>query len=104
MKIINILCFLAFSASVQAQTVVKGTVKDESNLPLDAASISLVKGTDTTGFKNGATDKNGNFSFSGIPSGTYFIRVTAIGHASLSGTGLYLKSGPERNGPARFHS
>ena len=71
----------------------KGTVKDENSLPLDAASISLVKGTDTAGFKNGASDKNGNFSFSGVPSGNYFIRVTAIGHETLNGPGFTLSPG-----------
>jgi iron complex outermembrane recepter protein len=93
MKIINILCFLAFSASTQAQTIVKGTVKDENSLTLEAASISLIRGTDTTGFKNGASDKNGNFSFSGVPSGNYSIRVTAIGHESISGSVFTINPG-----------
>jgi iron complex outermembrane recepter protein len=85
MKIITILFFLGFSGYVNAQTLIKGAVQDENNLPLEAASVSLTKGTDTVMFKSSMSDKEGKFSFAGIPPGSYIIRVSAVGHSEISG-------------------
>ena len=92
MKIIATLIFLVLSGYLNAQTVVKGSVQDENNTPLEAATISLMKGTDTVALKNTVSDKDGRFAFS-APSGTYHLRVSAIGHTAISEFPLNIVAG-----------
>jgi len=93
MKIITTLFFLAFSGYLQAQTTVKGSVQEEGSGPLESASISLIRGTDTAAFKNEVSDIAGKFIFSAVPSGTYHIRVSAIGHSTLNGPNFNITRG-----------
>ncbi|HVG40482.1 MAG TPA: outer membrane beta-barrel protein, partial [Chitinophagaceae bacterium] len=69
----------AFSA--QAQGIIKGAIKEESGKGVPAATISLLKATDTVVIKVSLTDKNGNFEFSNINDGHYKVAVTSIGFA-----------------------
>ena len=87
MKIFTILCCLSLSGFAQAQTstVINGSVKDENNNPLESASISLYKAGDSVGFKNEISDKNGQYHFSAVSSGNWYIRVSAIGYSAMSG-------------------
>jgi iron complex outermembrane recepter protein len=93
MKIITTFFFLAFTGYLNAQTLVKGSVQEENKSPLEAASISLIKGTDTISYKNQVSNKNGDFSFSGVPAGSYFIRVSAIGHGPVDGSMFNILNG-----------
>ena len=93
MKIITTLLLLAFTGYLNAQTMVKGSIQDENKAPLDAASISLIKGNDTLAFKNEVSDKEGRFSFSAIPAGNYHVRISAIGHIKVDGTIFTIVSG-----------
>jgi iron complex outermembrane recepter protein len=96
MKIITTLLLLTLSGYLKAQTTIKGTVQEENNSPLEAASISLFNGADTTAYKNGVTDKNGIYNFSSIPAGTWYIRVSAIGHSPVNGTPFNIASGNKK--------
>jgi iron complex outermembrane receptor protein len=93
MKIITTLLLLAFTGYLNAQTMVKGSIQDENKSPLEAASISLIKGNDTLAFKNEVSDKEGRFSFSAIPAGNYYVRISAIGHTKVDGTIFTIVSG-----------
>jgi len=93
MKIITTLFLLAFSGYLSAQTIIKGSVREENGGPLEAVSISLFKGSDTLVFKNNVSDREGNFNFSSVPSGTYYIRVSAIGHGPVNNTPFNIKPG-----------
>jgi iron complex outermembrane recepter protein len=93
MKIITTLHLLAFTGCLNAQTMLKGSVQDENKSPLEAASISLIKGNDTLVFKNEVSDKEGRFSFSAIPAGNYHVRISAIGHIKVDGTIFTIVSG-----------
>jgi iron complex outermembrane recepter protein len=93
MKIIATLIFLAVSGYLNAQTTVRGSVMGENNTALEAASISLFKETDTIPFKNGVTDKNGQYSFTAIPAGTWYIRVSAIGFSPANGSPFKISAG-----------
>jgi len=93
MKIITTLLLLAFTGYLNAQTMVKGSIQDENKAPLDAASISLIKGNDTLAFKNEVSDKEGRFSFSAIPAGNYHVRISAIGHIKVDETIFTIVSG-----------
>jgi hypothetical protein len=89
MRTIIILLFLTFSGYLNAQTnMIRGAVQEENKSPLEAASISLVRGNDSAAFKNEASDKGGNFIFSDIPAGTYYIRVSVVGYGVIKGAGF----------------
>ncbi len=93
MKIITTLLLLAFSGYLNAQTLIKGSVQEENNVPMESASISLLKTADTVAFKNEMSDKSGKFSFSAIPAGTYHIRISAVGHNPVNGANFNITHG-----------
>ena len=69
--------FCAFTA--QAQLVFSGSVVDATNS--EAIPFAHVKINDSTGV---ATDINGDFVFSDIPTGTYTIEVSFVGYKPLT--------------------
>jgi iron complex outermembrane receptor protein len=85
MKSIVTILMLIISASLEAQTDVHGIAREAKNGPLESASVSLYKGADTTISKTTVTDKEGRFVFTGLPTGIYHIRISAIGHEPLTG-------------------
>lgn len=78
MKIILAFVLIIISMSAGAQILIRGTVKDENNIPLTGANIYL-KGTYT-----GATsDTNGYFSFSTSLMDTCILVVRFIGYETV---------------------
>lgn len=76
--------FTLVAPSTFAQTK-KGDIKGvllsaETGKPMENATINLLqtKDSSTVGFK--MTDKGGQFSFPGIPYGSYYLLITFIGH------------------------
>src|SRR5512147_546051 len=75
---------LALSIPLRAQTdhaeykqTVRGTIiDDDSKLPLDGASVSLINGSQY----NTITDAKGNFRFENIPIGRVSIQISYIGY------------------------
>src|SRR6266851_8383885 len=93
MKTLITLLILGFSGYLNAQTTIKGTVREENGGPVEAASISLLNGSDSLAYKMSLTDKEGKFSFSAIPAGAYHILVSAVGHGTINGAGFTLSNG-----------
>ena len=63
---------------------VSGSIKDGGNQKvIDAASISLLKSTDSSLVKVAVTDKAGNFSFENVKEGSYLVLATSVGHAKI---------------------
>jgi iron complex outermembrane recepter protein len=94
MRIISTLLFLGISGFLHAQTgTLKGSVLGENNSPLEAATISLMKGSDTVSLKNEISGKDGKFSFPAIPAGVYHIRVSAVGYGPVNGMPFPIKPG-----------
>lgn len=76
MKKYIIALFLGFSAIVQAQNTISGTVTDNKNIPLKGVSIyapELHKGT--------STDENGKYVFSNLPNGKIKLTFVFVGFA-----------------------
>ena len=96
MKIFITLLFLSFSGFLNAQTNISGIVREENNIPLDAASVSLMKGSDTLALKNEVTDREGKFSFPAIPAGIYYIRVSSVGYSPVTGPAFTIVSGTKQ--------
>lgn len=80
------------AASIQAQKIT-GNVKDEQGKALNGATISLKKVTDSALVKLGATNSNGQYSFSDIANGKYFVAITYIGHAPANSPAFELNGG-----------
>ncbi|MEO8720331.1 MAG: TonB-dependent receptor [Ginsengibacter sp.] len=84
-KIVSImLIFGVISGQVLAQTPVasiSGKISDGGNQKvIDAASVSLFKSSDSSLVKMNITDKEGNFEFSQLQPGNYYVLATSIGH------------------------
>src|SRR5688572_21012365 len=80
------------AASIQAQKI-SGNVKDEQGKALNGATISLKKVTDSALVKLGATNSNGQYAFSDIANGKYFVNITHIGHAPANSPAFELNGG-----------
>lgn len=77
MKKIIIALFIGFSAMLQAQNTISGTVTGAQNQPIIGVSIyapELHKGT--------STDENGNYSLSNLPNGKIKLTFAYIGFAT----------------------
>lgn len=79
MKKYIIALFLGFSAMLQAQNAVSGTVTDVSNQPIIGASVyipELHKGT--------TTDADGKFAFKNLPNGSFRIVFSYVGFKTVN--------------------
>ena len=72
----------ALSAFCQmGKGTVKGTIADGGVKTIESATISLHKIADSSVVKMAVANKDGRYSFENIAEGSYFVSVTAIGHA-----------------------
>src|SRR5580765_4709652 len=60
---------------------ISGSIADETQKNIEAASVSLLKAKDSSSIKIVASDKSGLFHFDGVAEGKYLVSVTAVGHA-----------------------
>ena len=82
-KIINILLALVFTSFTMAQAQsgrVQGRVEDASRKVIESATISLLKAEDSSVYKINVADRSGAFVFEQVPSGSFLVSVTAVGH------------------------
>ncbi len=79
MRSLLILLLTATTIFSQAQQI-NGLAKDESEAPLNGATVSLIKATDSSTIKLAVTKANGSYSFSGIKEGNYKVLVTYVGY------------------------
>ena len=84
-KIISLLTivFIALSIDSQAQMQngkVTGTVIDGNTKTLESATITLLRAKDSTVAKMSVADKTGQYSFDGVPEGSYLVSISAVGH------------------------
>lgn len=74
--------FLCVSPVFYAQ--VGGVLKDSvSQSPVAFANIGLMRLADSVLLKGASSDENGKFTFNGVKSGDYLLRVSCIGYQSL---------------------
>ena len=79
MRLLLLLLLTATTVFSQAQQI-NGLAKDESGAPLNGATVSLIKATDSSTIKLAVTKANGSYSFSGIKEGNYKVLVTYVGY------------------------
>lgn len=81
----------AIPASAAAQTgKIAGTVTDSTRATLGGTQVSVVG----TRF-NSVSDVSGRYSITGVPAGTYDLRVQRIGQRAQTVSGVVVKSGEE---------
>jgi hypothetical protein len=88
MRSLGLLAIAFLPAVVHAQSsraiaVVQGVVEDASGAPIPAARIVL-KNQDTGAERRSEADPFGHFSISGLPPGTYALRLEAPGFATAT--------------------
>jgi TonB-dependent receptor len=78
LRVTGVLCLLLPVFLFAQNTVVKIKVKDEDNLNLPGASVSL-----TPGNFQGITNQNGEVLLPRVPAGSYELSISYIGYATL---------------------
>ena len=59
---------------------ISGTVVDNNGKNFESANITLLRATDSTLVKLGASNKSGNYQFEDLPEGKYMVSVTSIAY------------------------
>jgi hypothetical protein len=84
-KIFSLLAAMTIVLCSHAQSgtaKVTGSIQDGGNQKIiDAASISLLKASDSSLVKVAVTDKAGIFSFENLKEGKYLVLATSVGHS-----------------------
>jgi hypothetical protein len=80
-KLILLALPLLFAAFAKAQQIT-GNVKDDQGKALSGATVALKKVKDSGLVKLAATDAAGQYSFTGINVGSYFVAVSYTGHVA----------------------
>lgn len=79
-KILSITLLLLNAAGAFSQTFnVGGSVRNQQDQPLSFAAVSVNQSKDSTLAKADIADENGVFKIAGIPQGTYFLKISAVG-------------------------
>ncbi|HEX6334678.1 MAG TPA: TonB-dependent receptor [Flavisolibacter sp.] len=77
MKQLLLAALLCAAFSVNAQ--IQGVIKDAADNPLAAATVILLKATDSAVIKTAVTQSNGSYSIEAAPPGRYLIRASSSG-------------------------
>jgi len=59
---------------------VSGSLVNDQGKPLDYASVSIIKATDSTVVKGALSNDNGVYTFEKIPAGKYLVKATVVGY------------------------
>src|SRR5690348_6148417 len=73
---------LPFAASFAQESPgrINGSVKDDNGKPLEAATVELLKASDSTVEKIAVSDKLGDFVLDNLKFGKYLLSFSAVGH------------------------
>ena len=80
----TIIFFATKGMAQQIETFVSGSAVDTKNVPVESATISLINSKDSSISKISVSNKEGKFSFTGIPYGNYFITISAVNFNAIS--------------------
>ncbi|MDF2187024.1 TonB-dependent receptor [Paraflavitalea sp. CAU 1676] len=85
-------------AMTQAQNI-SGIVKDDQGKNLSGASVALKKLKDSATVKLGVTNSSGQYSFTGINAGQYFVNVSYVGHDIKNSPSFEYSGSGDTKGP-----
>lgn len=96
--ILNLVLLLSFSLHAQTKDgIIKGKVKDESNQPLEKATINLLRAADSSVVKNTFTREDGSFEINGLKEDRYLLLVTYLGFQQIQKQLLITAEKPEHD-------
>ena len=72
-----LLSILTYSQAIDGK--ISGAITDESQKPLQAATVSLLRAKDSSLVKIAVTDKEGKYDFDKIKEGKYLLAVSSVG-------------------------
>jgi hypothetical protein len=79
----NLLLFLGLfliTDSLLAQSILKGTVKDDlKKEAIEYTSIAVYSSLDSSLVGGNISDINGNFSIGDLPDGSFYVKVSFLG-------------------------
>ncbi|MDE3235918.1 MAG: TonB-dependent receptor [Bacteroidota bacterium] len=81
-------CWLGFVLHGLAQQQVgsiTGAIRSNNDKPIENTTVLLLKEKDSSVTRSAITNKSGEFEFSKVPLGSYFVRTNALGYAVYSG-------------------
>jgi len=91
---------LLFCAAMTNAQQISGNVKDEQGKALSGATVTLKKVKDSALVKLSATNASGQYSFTGINAGHYFVAVSHIGHVTKNSPAFELSGSGDVTVPA----
>lgn len=91
----GLVCVTTYSAKAQTTATLGGTVADPTGAVIPNAAIQL-KNVASGDVRTAESNGSGVFTFSGVPSGDYSIRIEAKGFNVLEQTGIHLDPGDQR--------
>jgi outer membrane receptor protein involved in Fe transport len=91
-KFLVIIVSTFFSITLPAQKLT-GVIRDDQGKAMPGASVSLKQLKDSAVAKYGATDAAGNYAFSGIRPGKYFVYSSFVGYAAKSSAAIEVNGG-----------
>ena len=90
-NLFTLLTGILFSVITFSQTKnakIAGHITDESQKPLQSASVSLLRAKDSSLVKIAVTNKEGKYEFENIGEGKYLLSVTSVGFQKRFGSAL----------------
>jgi iron complex outermembrane receptor protein len=102
-NIFSLFCLLLFTgtaAVAQNSGKVSGQVKDEQGKGISAATVTLLKTTDSSLAKTAVSDKEGVYELISIKDGTYFISITSVGFEKKTTDSFAVRAGESVTVPA----
>jgi len=72
--------FLTITAFSQNQGKVSGNINTGNNLPVENATVSLLRSKDSAIIKTALPDAKGNFEFEQLKTGSYLVAVSLVGY------------------------
>ncbi len=66
--------------AIEAQSTVKGIIKDESGTVVAFASAALINASDSILVRGSLTDENGEFKIENVPAGNYRVLASFLGY------------------------
>ena len=77
------LFFFTCTGVAQAQTSrITGTVKDAAAKPVEFATVSLLRASDSVIVKGTLSDEKGAYFFDNVAKGNYLVKITSVGYAN----------------------
>ena len=94
-KLFTLLTSLLLSAVIFSQTKIgkiSGIITDESQKPVQSASVSLLRAKDSSLVKIAVTNKEGKYEFENIIEGKFLLLVSSVGFQKRFGQSLEITS------------